>query len=87
MPDEPVLTDEVLMDVLKKRGYDVQKLSKPEPALSEDDVKRLVGEALEEASRQAEPPSAEQQFATRYRDALNASRTPWLGEGPRDGEG
>jgi hypothetical protein len=34
----------------------------------------------------AEPPSAEQQFATSYRDALNASRKRWLGEGPRDGE-
>jgi hypothetical protein len=79
MADEPVLTDEVLLCVLKRRGYEVEKLNKRAPALTEGDVKRLAREAVEEA-RQPDPQEEERRFAENYKDALNRSRTRWLGE-------
>jgi hypothetical protein len=93
MSDDRPITPEQALLAVKAAGLDPDKsLSEQlnEPAqLDEQTVKGWVGEAVAEAidaqSQGAAPTDAqtqERQFAESYRDALNKSLTPWMGEDP-----
>jgi hypothetical protein len=93
---ESEILDEMLVGMLRERGYRVEKDEEP-PSLAEkvDDVAAKLDEmrgaprSPEEKQEQAEPPDdPEQAFAERLRDALNQSRSRWfsLGDGGGDGQ-
>jgi hypothetical protein len=89
------IQDEVLIGVLKSRGYRVEKQEEPSLAEKVDDVAAKLDEmreaphSPEEEQEQPRPPrDPEQRFAEGLRDALNQSRSRWfsLGEGGGDGQ-
>jgi hypothetical protein len=93
MSDE--IRDEVLVALLKERGYEVTKTDEPRLAEKVDAVGVKLDEVRghpaspEEEQEQPQPPrDPEQRFAEGLRDALNQSRSRWfsLGEGGGDGQ-
>jgi hypothetical protein len=72
-----------LIDLLRARGYDVAKKEQAEP-LTEQKVRDLVRETLDEADHSQEEKPSEETFAANYRDALVRSRSRWFGEGEED---
>lgn len=93
MADDRPITPEQALLAVKAAGLDPDKpLAEQlnEPAqLDEQTVKGWVTEAVSEAigsagqgGQPSDPQTRERQFAERYRDALNKSLTPSMGEGP-----
>jgi hypothetical protein len=71
--------DKALFDLLAARGYDVSSVRKQPDELSEDSIRRLVDERLEEQRKAVSPEDAEREIAERFRNALNESRSKWYG--------
>jgi hypothetical protein len=90
MTDE--IQDEVLIGVLKSRGYRVEKRDEQGLAEKVDDVAARLDEmreaphSPEEGQDQPQPPrDPERAFAEGLRDALNQSRSPWFSPGEMGG--
>jgi hypothetical protein len=79
------IQDEVLIGVLKSRGYRVEKEEEPSLAEKVDDVAakldamREAPHSPEKEQEQPRPPrDPEQRFAEGLRDELNRARSPWF---------
>jgi hypothetical protein len=91
MADDRPITPEQALLAVKAAGLDPDKplaeqLNEPEQ-LDEQTVKGWVTEAVSEAiagqgGQPSDPQTREREFAEAYRDALNKSLTPSMGEGP-----
>jgi hypothetical protein len=78
------IQDEVLIGVLKSRGYRVEKEEEPSLAEKVDEVAakldamREAPHSPEEEQEQPQPPrDPEERFAEGLRDGLNRARSPW----------
>ncbi len=78
---EPEVSDELLIDLLRERGYEVSK--GPERALAEkvDAVERRIDEMSAEPAEPASPEEQRVRFAEQLRDRLNESMAPWFRPG------
>jgi hypothetical protein len=87
---EPEISDELLINMLRERGFEVSKPAEPDLAAKVD----AIGEKLDEirevttsGTERAGPATPEEQrlrFAEALRDRLNASTTPWFTPGDDD---
>jgi hypothetical protein len=72
------ISDEVLVDLLKARGYEVAKKEQAEP-VTQEQVKDWIREEIESNTKDESKP-AEQSFAENYARALDRSRSRRFGE-------
>jgi hypothetical protein len=77
LSEEPTISDETLIAALEGRGFEVRRKDEP---LSEDRVRDLVRQELNEAAPPAEEKQGEPSFAENYARALDRSRSRWFGE-------